>query len=94
MTNSLTTKALSAVLAVCATTVSFAEVASARTYEFSYAPTELADAESREQLDERVAEFARRACTDGSVLRTPRMKRECREEIAAQVESQIFGEKN
>lgn len=92
MTNTLTTKAISAVLAVLATTTSFAEIASARTYEFSYSPVELENAEAREQLQDRIADFARNACATSSPLHTHKMKRVCREEMTAQVEAQIWAE--
>lgn len=94
MTNSLTTKAFSAALAIVATTVSFAGVASGKSYEFSYTEQELADADSAAQLHERIADFARHACAGGSPIQTPRMKRQCREEMAEQLEAKVFGDES
>ncbi len=94
MTISITAKAFSAALAIIATTTSFAGVASAKTYEFTYSPVELATTESKADLQDRIARFARHACADTSRLHTPKMKRECREEMAAQVEGKIWGEQN
>ena len=89
MTNTLTTKFVSAVLAICASTVSFAEVAKAETIEFTYSPIELSSDEGAAQLDERIRKFARNNCRSNSPLQTPGMLRECREDIEAQLRAAI-----
>ena len=94
MTISITAKAFSAALAIIATTTSFAGVASAKTYEFTYSPVELETTEGKAELQERIETFARHACANTSRLHKPKMKRECREDMAAQVEGQIWGEQN
>jgi UrcA family protein len=91
MTHTLTTKALSAALAIVATATSFGGIANAKTYEFEYAPVELENAEGRAALEDRIADFARHACASSSPYRTPKMKRACREDMAAQLETQIWG---
>ncbi len=93
MTNTMTTKFLSAMLAVTATTVSFAEIAHAadpEQVEFTYSPIELADTESAANLEKRLERFAARKCASSSPLMTPKMKRECREDIKAQLEAKIW----
>jgi len=89
MTNTVSTKLVSAVLAICASTLSFAEVAKAETIEFTYSPVELNSAEGAAQLDERIRKFARNNCRSNSPLQTPGMLRECREDIEAQLHAAI-----
>lgn len=89
MTNSLTTKFVSAVLAVGISTVSMAEVVQAKTIEFSYSPVELNNDEGAAQLNERIRKFARNNCRSTSPLQTPTMLRECREDVEAQLRAAI-----
>jgi UrcA family protein len=89
MTNSITTKIASAVLAVCASTVSLAEVAQAETVEFAYSPVELNSAQGAADLDNRIRKFARQSCRFASPLITVGDRRECREDIEAQLRDAI-----
>ena len=89
MTNGLNIKLASTVLAVCASTVSFAEVTRAETVEFAYSPVELNSAEGAAQLDERIRKFARQNCNFVSPLRTLGDRRECRKDIEAQLRGAI-----
>lgn len=89
MTNNVFTKAASFVIAVTATTLSFAEITHAQTFEFTYSPEEITTANGVADLDKRLSKFARRACYNPSPIVTVRMERECREEIEAQVRAKI-----
>ena len=92
MTNSLTTKAISAILAVCATTASFAEVTHARTYDFKYTAAEMQTAEGQTQLADRMRKFARSACAGISPLHSPAYRKQCREDIEQQIRDQVFAD--
>lgn len=84
-----TTKLAAAVMAVCASTVSFAEVTRAETVEFTYSPTELNSDEGAAELDKRIRKFARQNCRTSSPIRTLSSIRECREDIEAQLYAAI-----
>lgn len=90
MTNSLTTKFASALIAVCATTASFAEVTHAETLKFQYDQRELNSAEGTARINGRVESFARNACRSSNPLQTPAYRKQCREEVAAQLRGKIF----
>ena len=90
MTNRFSTKFASAVLAICASTVSFAEVTRAETVEFSYSPVELATADGAAEIDKRIRNFSRSACRTGSPIQTPRSLRECREDLEVQLRTAIW----
>ena len=90
MTNRFSTKFASAVLAICESTVSFAEVTRAETVEFSYSPVELATDDRAAEIDKRIRNFSRSACRTGSPIQTPRSLRECREDLEVQLRTAIW----
>lgn len=91
MTNNVFTKAASFVIAVTATTLSFAEITHAQTLEFAYSPEEITTANGVADLDKRLSKFARQACHNPSPIVTVRMERECREDIESQIRAKISG---
>ncbi|MFN2098980.1 UrcA family protein [Altererythrobacter sp. MF3-039] len=100
MTNTITTKFASAVIALVLSTVSMAEVTSAQTVdpvsaqsetvEFSYTAQELATAEGAEALEERIDIFSRRVCHNSNALFPIEQRRDCRKNVADQLREQIF----
>lgn len=88
----LTTKIASALIAVCLTSASFAEVTHAKTVEFAYSPAELASDSGATRVARRIDRLARAVCLADSPIQPHSKVRECREDVADQLNSQIFDE--
>lgn len=90
MTNSISTKLISAVIAVTASTLSFAEVTHAETLKFDYQQSDLATAAGVAHINERLDKFARNACRNTSPLSTVGQRKQCRKDVASQLRGKIF----
>ncbi|WP_427969121.1 UrcA family protein [Altererythrobacter sp.] len=90
MTNRFVTKLACAIASISATFGTFAEVTHAKELEFTYSPAQLATAEGIAKVDQQVRKFARRSCKRVNSLHTPRYRKECRQDIEAQIREKIF----